>query len=41
MITPPEKEILQKIDHSLKKLNTVELEIDDTILLLQMFLMYE
>lgn len=41
MITPPEKEILQKIDRTMKKLNAVELEIDDTIFLLQMFLIYE
>lgn len=41
MITPPEKEMLQRIDRTLKKLNTVELEIDDTIFLLQMFLIYE
>lgn len=41
MITPPEKEILQKIDVTMKKLNMVELEIDDTIFLLQMFLIYD
>lgn len=41
MITPPEKEILQKIDVIMKKLNMVELEIDDTIFLLQMFLIYD
>lgn len=41
MISPPEKELLQKIDQTMKKLNTVELEIDDTIFLLQMFLIYE
>lgn len=41
MITPPEKEILQKIDITMKKLNMAELEIDDTLFMLQMFLMYE
>lgn len=41
MISPPEKEILQKIDVTMKKLNMVELEIDDTIFLLQMFLVYD
>lgn len=40
MITPPEKEILEKIDKVMKKLNTVELEVDDTIFFLQMFLVY-
>lgn len=40
MITPPEKEILVKIDQKMKKLNIVELELDDTIFLLQMFLLY-
>ncbi|KAJ3659248.1 hypothetical protein Zmor_010949 [Zophobas morio] len=41
MITPPEKEILQKIDLTMKKLNSVELEIDETIFLLQMYLLYQ
>lgn len=41
MITPPEREILQKIDVTMKKLNTVELEIDETIFLLQMYLIYQ
>lgn len=40
MITPPEKEILEKIDQKMKKLNIIELELDDTIFLLQMFLLY-
>lgn len=40
MITPPEKEILGKIGKVMKKLNTVELEVDDTIFFLQMFLVY-
>ncbi|XP_056647996.1 DNA-directed RNA polymerase III subunit RPC3 isoform X1 [Diorhabda sublineata] len=40
MITPPEKEILEKIEKGMKKLNTVELEIDDSIFLLKLFLMY-
>lgn len=40
MITPPEKEILETIDKVMKKLNTVELEVDDTIFFLQMFLVY-
>lgn len=41
MITPPEKEILQKIDIKIKKLNMTELEIDDTLFMLQILLMYE
>lgn len=41
MLTPPEREILEKIDNTMKKLNRVELEIDDTIFLLQLYLMYE
>ncbi|KAJ8922618.1 hypothetical protein NQ315_007650 [Exocentrus adspersus] len=41
MITPPEREILEKIDRTMKKLTLVELEIDDTIFLLQMYLIYE
>jgi DNA-directed RNA polymerase III subunit RPC3 len=41
MITPPEKEILQQIDLTMKKLNSVELEIDETIFLLQMYLIYQ
>nr|CAH7743467.1 unnamed protein product [Callosobruchus chinensis] len=41
MITPPEKEILEKIDKMMKRLNTVELEVDDTIFLLQMYLVYQ
>ncbi|XP_008192282.2 DNA-directed RNA polymerase III subunit RPC3 [Tribolium castaneum] len=41
MITPPEREILQKIDVIMKKLNTVELEVDETIFLLQMYLIYQ
>ncbi|XP_072386511.1 DNA-directed RNA polymerase III subunit RPC3 [Diabrotica undecimpunctata] len=40
MITPPEREILEKIDRTMKKFNTVELEIDDTIFLIEMYLMY-
>ncbi|CAH0560940.1 unnamed protein product [Brassicogethes aeneus] len=41
MITPPEREILERIDITLKKLNTVELEVDETIFLLQIYLMYQ
>ncbi|XP_060530225.1 DNA-directed RNA polymerase III subunit RPC3 [Cylas formicarius] len=40
MITPPEKEILERIEKVVKKLNTVELEIDDTLFLLKTYLMY-
>lgn len=39
MITPPEREILERIEKTMKKLNTVELEIDDTIFLLQIYLL--
>lgn len=41
MITPPERQILDAIEKTMKKLNLVELEIDDTIFLLQMYLTYE
>ncbi|RZB38677.1 DNA-directed RNA polymerase III subunit RPC3 [Asbolus verrucosus] len=41
MITPPEREILQKIELTMKKLNSVELEIDETIFLIQMYLVYK
>lgn len=41
MITPPEKEILQKIELTMKKLNSVEMEVDETIFLLQMYLRYQ
>lgn len=41
MITPPEREILEKIEKTMKKLNTSELEIDETIFLLQLYLIYE
>ncbi|KAL3265439.1 hypothetical protein HHI36_009642 [Cryptolaemus montrouzieri] len=41
MITPPEKEMLDKIDKKMKKLNIEELEIDGTIFLLQMYLKYQ
>ncbi|KAF2879491.1 hypothetical protein ILUMI_26686 [Ignelater luminosus] len=41
MITPPEAEALAKIGKMMKKLNVAELEIDDTIFLLQMYLAYE
>ncbi|KAG5892446.1 hypothetical protein JTB14_009854 [Gonioctena quinquepunctata] len=41
MITPPEKDVLERIEKTMKKLNTVELEIDDTIFMLQMYLSYE
>ncbi|CAH1159836.1 unnamed protein product [Phaedon cochleariae] len=40
MITPPEREILEKIEKTMKKFNAAELEIDDTIFLLQMYLNY-
>lgn len=41
MLTPPEREILDKIDKTMKKLNILELEIDQTLFLLEMYLMYE
>ncbi|KAJ8980898.1 hypothetical protein NQ317_011198 [Molorchus minor] len=41
MITPPERQILENIDRIMKKLNSAELEIDETIFLLQIYLMYE
>lgn len=41
MLTPPEREILAKIDKTMEKLNRVELEIDGTILLLQLYLRFE
>ncbi|XP_018579458.1 DNA-directed RNA polymerase III subunit RPC3 [Anoplophora glabripennis] len=41
MITPPERQILESVEKTMKKLNLVELEIDDTIFLLQMYLTYE
>lgn len=40
MITPPEREILDKIAKTMKKMVTLEFEIDETIFLLQLFLMY-
>lgn len=40
MITPPEKEMLERIGKVMKKLNTAELEIDDTLHLLQLYLHY-
>lgn len=41
MISPPEREILARIELNLEKINAVEFEIDDTIFILQMFLAYE
>lgn len=41
MITPPEREILEKIDKTMKRLNMSELEVDDTMFLLQMYIAYE
>ncbi|XP_018336281.2 DNA-directed RNA polymerase III subunit RPC3 isoform X2 [Agrilus planipennis] len=41
MITPPEKELLGKIGKTMKKLNLVELELDDTVFLLELFLRYD
>lgn len=41
MLTPPEREILDKIDKTMKKLNRVELEVDETMFLLQLYLMYD
>lgn len=41
MITPPERDILDAVEKAMKKLNAIELEIDDTIFLMKLFLMYE
>ncbi|KAF5304576.1 hypothetical protein FQA39_LY09627 [Lamprigera yunnana] len=41
MITPPESEILEKIGKTMKKLSSTELEIDDTMFLLEMYFIYE
>ncbi|XP_017785236.1 PREDICTED: DNA-directed RNA polymerase III subunit RPC3 [Nicrophorus vespilloides] len=41
MITPPEKEMLTVIEGTMRKLNTIELEIDETIFLLNTYLAYE
>ncbi|KAF7281002.1 hypothetical protein GWI33_005269 [Rhynchophorus ferrugineus] len=41
MITLSEKEILEKVNKVMKNLGTVELEVDDTIFMLQMFLVYQ
>lgn len=40
MITPPEREILDRIAKTMKKMVTLEFEIDETIFLLQLFLLY-
>lgn len=40
MITPPEREILEKIAKTMKKMVTLEFEIDETVFLLQLFLLY-
>lgn len=40
MITPPERAILDKIAKTMKKMITLEFEIDETIFLLQLFLLY-
>ena len=40
MITPPERQILDNVDKKMKRLNTVELEVDETIFMLKMFLAY-
>ncbi|CAG9762004.1 unnamed protein product [Ceutorhynchus assimilis] len=40
MITPPEKEVLENIEKMMKQLSLVELEIDDTIFMLKMFIVY-
>lgn len=41
MLTPPEREILERIDKTMKKLNALELEIDHTLFLLHLYLIYE
>lgn len=41
MITPPEREILEKIEKTMNKLNASELEVDETIFLLQLYIKYE
>ncbi|KAK4887292.1 hypothetical protein RN001_003563 [Aquatica leii] len=41
MITPPETEILNRIGKMLQKLSLTELQIDDTMFSLEMYLMYD
>lgn len=40
MITPPEYELLNKISYKSKKLDMIEMEVDDTIFLLDTYLKY-
>ncbi|XP_044749477.1 DNA-directed RNA polymerase III subunit RPC3 [Coccinella septempunctata] len=39
-ITPPEREIITKVEKNIKKLNLAELEMDHTIFILEMYLKY-
>ncbi|KAF5308243.1 hypothetical protein FQR65_LT06236 [Abscondita terminalis] len=41
MITPPENEILNRIGKMMQRMSLTELQIDDTMFLLEMYLMYE
>lgn len=41
MLTPPERELLVKIENSLKKINLLEIEIDQTIFFLELYLAYQ
>ncbi|XP_023016293.2 RNA polymerase III subunit C isoform X1 [Leptinotarsa decemlineata] len=41
MITPPEKEILERVERTMHKFNNCELAVDDTLFMLQMYLIYE
>nr|XP_022906329.1 DNA-directed RNA polymerase III subunit RPC3 [Onthophagus taurus] len=41
MLTPPEREVLAKIEISLKKLNALEIEIDETLFYLELYLHYQ
>ena len=40
MLTPPERELYKKYENSVNKINALELEIDQTIFFLEMYLMY-
>lgn len=41
MITPPEKDMLERIGKVMKRLNMAELELDDSLHLLQLYLCYQ
>lgn len=40
MMTPTEKQQLEKVQNTIKKLGITELQIDDTLFLLTMYLCY-